>query len=707
MVYSFDLFDTLVFRACKEPHAIFQQMQDTYHLKDFVKHRIQCEKDTLGDTYHELASIYKWGEKEQESYQQSELQLELHNLYPNRHCTEQITPHDIIVSDTYLDHVFLTQLLKKFNIHYKHLYSSPHGKTKKTIWKTIQEDGFTIDRHFGDNPYTDKQSPMSFGIPATLITDSDFTTREQLHHRSLALLQRFLRLQLPEHSSFVQNIYQEQIYVNIPFLIYFSHLIHSFTMQHNIETILFSMRDTFFLYHIYKTLYPHQMCHLLLCSRQVYNNPSQHYCNYFASLHHNKTLVIDIHGTGASLHRFLSTNFPSSDIQGLYFFQSSNTRLPRISAIQYNTSNEVYEIMNYIDCGSLHDYDESGPCFHDLEYPNYIPNIIQKPIALCIQYLKVFRPQILIQSKDIDLHYSNPLYKTLHHTFHKPNTTPYNFIANYQHLLNFPYNETTFYSTRVYILHQNDKTDRRAHLQTLLHQLRLDNIQWVEPKVINSTDPHPSTISPSQLSHLLTYISILEAHNPLEPCLILEDDLSPIYPPDLCHTIMSSFHDHITLNNHYLKIDLFYWEFCYAKCKGFNDIYNNVRGVPFYCTAAIYFPAGKTQTVLSRIQEFITTTKTMYATDEILYQIIQKGGLHASCHIPLFQQDVSRFGSYIQGSSTFQRRPCIDDHQNRFEKLLIQSEKEDTPTPSYGKIFVCVLFILIVVFVIWKMVYNG
>lgn len=713
MVSSSDLFDTLVFRACKEPYEIFRQMEQLYLLKDFTKHRIQWERDSLPETYHELSKIYQWDPQEQQDYLQKELDMEWQNLYPITARIQQLTPDSLLISDTYLDRSFLERLIDRYHIPHQRLYVSPNGKYDGWIWEQISRDGFHIDHHMGDNVHSDIHSASSHGIPSTtLVTDSNFHGEESSSPRPLALLQRFIRLQLPEQSPFFQRIYHEQIYVNIPFLLFFSQSIHDYATTHHIDTILFSMRDTFYLYHIFQHMYPQYQCHLLLCSRRVYTNPSPAYCDYFRSMVQSPSLIIDIHGTGRSLTDFLSRHFPDAPVSIFYFFQSSPTVYPNLHAVQHHASNDTFEILNYIACGTLRGFDTS-PIFDDLEYPPYLAKTIERPLQLCLRYLSTFHPTIRIRLSDLHLDYTNPAYQSIHHIQHSRASNK-NFIQNFHHLHNPP----ALPPTHVYILHQRDKTIRRQNMERLLTALHLDHVTWVEPVPLSKIhdnnpffkDASKSSISPTQLSHLLTYLSILHHHDPQYPCMILEDDLSPLYPLDVCRTIMESFHEHMVINNDHLGIDLFYWEFCYAKCHGLDEVYNRLYNIPFYCTAAIYYPPHRTKRVLQQMVRHISSTKRLYATDEILFQIVQRQQLKAFCHFALFQQDVQQFGSFIEGSSTFQRRPCTDHYTNRFQSLLYPIHDKNMPSTSYFALAIMIVAIAIIVWIgllLWKRVYSA
>lgn len=717
MVFSSDLFDTLVFRACKEPYEIFSQMQQLYSLTDFTRHRIQCERDSLHDTYQQLSKIYHWNKEEESDYKQKELDLEWHNLYPISSRIQQLPPDSLIISDTYLDQSFLERLVQRYNIPHQRLYASPNGKYNGWIWDQIRRDGIHIDHHMGDNRHSDVDSASSHGISASLVTDSSFNDKEASSPRPLALLQRFIRLQLAEQSPFFQMIYHEQIYINIPFLLSFSHSIHEYATKHSINTILFSMRDTFYLHNIFQQLYPRYRSRLLLCSRRVYMDPSLYYCDYFQNLldPNGKSLIVDIHGTGRSLTEFLSKHFPDSPISILYFFTSSPVRYSNLHAIRHNFSNDTFEVLNYISCGTLRSFDSSGGVFDDLEYPPYVSKTIERPIQLCLLYLAQFHPTIVVDPSDLHLHYTNSVYNSIHQIRHSSNPHK-NFIDNFHHLFKNP----ILPPMHVYILHQKDKTVRHVNMQKLLKELHLDHrTTWVEPvpisriydKNIFFDNVSTSSISRTQLSHLLTYLSILHHHDSRYPCLILEDDLSPLYPLDVCRMIMESFHNHMAINNRHLCIDLFYWEFCYAKCYGLDEIYNSLHNIPFYCTAAIYYPPERTQVVLKEMLNHISLTRRLYATDEILYQIVQRKQLRAFCHFALFEQDVQRFGSFIEGSSTFQRRPCSDHYTNRFQSLIYPIHNGNDSAPSYIMMVLLILLVAITVIcltiIMWKRVYSG
>jgi len=104
----------------------------------------------------------------------------------------------ILVSDMYLPENFIRELLSINYINgYEAIYVSPNGKRSGTIWKKIEDDGYRITLHTGDNIDCDILSPKKYKIPTSYF-DPKYSQKEVFlfnnNKKDLANLLRIIRL---------------------------------------------------------------------------------------------------------------------------------------------------------------------------------------------------------------------------------------------------------------------------------------------------------------------------------------------------------------------------------------------------------------------------------------------------------------------------------------------------------------------------------
>ena len=174
-VISFDMFDTLVFRAVLNPTNLFQIMEINNCIDNFSKMRIEAEKVARNKTKKKnfeinIFDIYdevsKYLDIDKEKMINEELELEKNICYANQYMLEvfnklrKLNKKIIITSDMYWPKDYLKQILEKCGYKgYSNLFVScdaqlnkGNGEIQKYISKTLKTTNII---HVGDNYYSD------------------------------------------------------------------------------------------------------------------------------------------------------------------------------------------------------------------------------------------------------------------------------------------------------------------------------------------------------------------------------------------------------------------------------------------------------------------------------------------------------------------------------------------------------------------------
>ena len=192
---SFDIFDTLIIRKCKQPAKIFDIVEEKYNklngtnLENFRQLRILVEAQlrsknaeiTINDIYSSIAN--KYGCRISDTLKDLELETELEQCVANPQIIDLYNQyalhHEVfLVSDMYLPSCFIKKILTKNNIlHFSKIYiSCEYGKTKrnrKLFEQVICENSLNKKEiiHLGDNFISDYVNPRLIGIHSCLITE--------------------------------------------------------------------------------------------------------------------------------------------------------------------------------------------------------------------------------------------------------------------------------------------------------------------------------------------------------------------------------------------------------------------------------------------------------------------------------------------------------------------------------------------------------
>lgn len=187
-VISFDIFDTLIKRACFEPKEIFKFVGRHFSDSGFYRKRIDAEKKardiakdevTLDDIYSQLDINSK------EKYKEYEIQTEVALCHANidvvefLHKCKDYNKKVLIISDIYLTKQIIEKILANNNIIYDALYVSSEKMCTKESGKLfdLAQKELNLNKkrwlHIGDNKKSDFLIPHFKGIDTIHIDKDD------------------------------------------------------------------------------------------------------------------------------------------------------------------------------------------------------------------------------------------------------------------------------------------------------------------------------------------------------------------------------------------------------------------------------------------------------------------------------------------------------------------------------------------------------
>ena len=185
---SFDLFDTLMYRAVSRPELIFDLVEREYNKKNkkcilnFRKCRIKAEALARKRAHYREITIDKiyaelnYSQEICDKLERFEKNIEISTCSPNRVMVEFLTQcrkrgqKVVVTTDMYLDRDTIEKILFNIGVEYDRLFiSSEEEKTKLSgelydvVLNELKIQSCHIC-HIGDNPKTDINSPQKYGI---------------------------------------------------------------------------------------------------------------------------------------------------------------------------------------------------------------------------------------------------------------------------------------------------------------------------------------------------------------------------------------------------------------------------------------------------------------------------------------------------------------------------------------------------------------
>lgn len=283
---SFDVFDTLLFRAIPHYTGIFDLMEIEYYNKwgekisNFREKRIKAEERArrlnsgkeicLDDIY----SCLHYSQAIKDRLKNLEIECEIKNCIPNtimisllKKCKVE-GKYIVIISDMYLPRLVFERIFKKLDIEYDFMFiSSEEGVTKHSgLLYPLVLQRLCIDAnqiiHIGDNEFSDIIQPMKYGIMS-------IERIQNIRKKSCYYIKRIGETSKGQHlNSFlnygIQN-YGDSPEVIIgytilgPFLWDFCRWIHKTREEQKLDQLLFVAREGYLIMNVYKKMYPEEI----------------------------------------------------------------------------------------------------------------------------------------------------------------------------------------------------------------------------------------------------------------------------------------------------------------------------------------------------------------------------------------------------------------------------------------------------------------
>jgi len=319
-IFTFDLFDTLVARRCKNPLTIFHIIEAKSGIAGFAHQRREVELGlfragdyTFDDIYMALGAATGWDNGRLETLKALELAEEWDNLFPIQEMVTRVRPEDMIVSDMYLPLSFLRRIVdEKCGLHARVIHLSSHGKHSGKVWPIIQST-HQIVQHYGDNKHADVDRPREIGIAAEHVTLSEWNIGELvlidagLPQFAEAIREARLRTFDPDPN--IRRAQLAQLTINLPLLILASLDVLRRAREEGADTLLMCSRDCNLWVELMRWMSPLSSraatVHYFTSSRVLLLSDSLDYGAYFWSLSGRRNMIVDVSGTGRSPAHFI------------------------------------------------------------------------------------------------------------------------------------------------------------------------------------------------------------------------------------------------------------------------------------------------------------------------------------------------------------------------------------------------------------------
>ncbi len=320
-VQTFDLLDTLVARRCYEPLAIFRQVEAKCGVVGFARLRHEVEMKLFGrrdygldDIYAELNSVTGWRDPLLRTLRIMELAEEWENLFAIREIVARVRPQDMIISDMYLPLGFVRCVVdEKCGLRGQTIHLSNYGKHHGIIWPRILAT-HGISRHYGDNHWTDVESPKRSGIDTEQVTLAGWTRGEKILVDSgllpFAQAIREARLGSFDLDPALRAAQLAQFDLNLPLLVLGSLYVLRRAREQEVDTLLMCSRDCNLWVGLMRWLAScssaSPVVRYLRASRTLFYSDSAEYAAYYMRMHGKRTMLIDLVGTGRSPAHFIT-----------------------------------------------------------------------------------------------------------------------------------------------------------------------------------------------------------------------------------------------------------------------------------------------------------------------------------------------------------------------------------------------------------------
>jgi hypothetical protein len=429
---SFDIFDTIIARQCKEPCDIFDIIEKSFPYNNFKNIRRESERvayekygihTNIDDIYDEFKKITN---DNIEILKEYEINKEIEYSIPIISNINKIKTGDIYVSDMYLkpEHIYKLLSLHNININNK-LFVTSGGKSSGYIYETLLKK-YSIQMHTGDNYHSDIIMAQKYNIPTCYTTISSFTSTEHiLYNLGYIDFQKSIRkcrLANPyQEKTNEYELYHQQITYNIPLLLLFSIEIKKILDTEKLNKVLFFTRDCCLLYKIFNKLYPNIEILEYASSRVVHVEPSIGYINYIKKHYTENSIIIDLHGSfksGRKLYANIFGKYPR-----VHLFTYDIYAMPLYDKLTFTLSDtEKVMYFNYIETLN---YDMKGTLLtmiDDIEIRSYNEH---NEYYIKISHDVVTNYLNNLNLKDIDLSMNTTIIKDIYYNIFKDNNNLY------------------------------------------------------------------------------------------------------------------------------------------------------------------------------------------------------------------------------------------------------------------------------------------
>lgn len=400
-IYSYDIFDTCLVRACGSPadlwdvlaHNILGDSADSARISDFILIRRKAEgqareqlineskEDVTIDDIYSYCDFSSLTPMSNEDIIKKEIEVEDSMLVPVLKIKEEIDnlhrngKHITFISDMYLPTSFIRNKLQSTGLYTEgdHLYiSSDIGKSKSTghLFDYVRDDlkaTFSHWIHQGDNCHSDYEIPKKKCIKAKLINHPlSYYEHKALEYdwggascdiQKIAAICRATRLSMQDTPG-----YRFAADFIAPLMTTFVHHILDDANRRGLQHLYFVARDAGILYHIaqqFVPLYPTISIHYLYASRQSLYQPDKNCIDYFRQEGFTRpnSAIVDMIGS-RKCQRCMNDLLHQHGYEPVfaYYYEVTAYRIQ---------SSDIYNAMYY------HEKMAGSPHYHHVSHPLY------------------------------------------------------------------------------------------------------------------------------------------------------------------------------------------------------------------------------------------------------------------------------------------------------------------------------------------------
>lgn len=221
------------------------------------------------------------------------------------------------------------------------------------------------------------------------------------------------------HKDKVNNLmWKEQCTLNFPILYLASISLYIFAKKNNCTKFLFATRDCCQWYKLFKAMFPNEEAYYFNTSRIMFETAltshNSDYKKYVKSLvgdDTDKTVYIDIHGTGKRAFRYFKKEFSQvpfcfmlSSKYHDYSYCPDETQkyynMGKFTNVVFESRGSPIEMLNYDLVGTMRGYNHDGPIRSKLEYSYKLIKTYHDCIDFIISKIKPLRVENIIDKYD-------------------------------------------------------------------------------------------------------------------------------------------------------------------------------------------------------------------------------------------------------------------------------------------------------------------